>query len=203
MAATVLPAALEAMRRQRVIPVIRAERPTSGSERVLRCLDAGLRVVELTTTIPGWLEVLERARAAFPDALLGVGTTTTSEQAISAVQAGAAFLVSPRLAPEVREVGTTTGTPVIEGGLTLTELVAAGSSGVAKLFPAHLVTPAYLRSIAQVEPALCVMPTGGIALREVDQWLAAGAFAVGVGSDLTSSPDLAQTLAELRTDSAA
>jgi 2-dehydro-3-deoxyphosphogluconate aldolase/(4S)-4-hydroxy-2-oxoglutarate aldolase len=187
----------EAMRAQRLIPVIRAPDPATALEQARRSVAAGLRVLELTTTIPDWLTIVEAARSQ-TGVILGIGTVTTTEQAMSAVDAGAEFLVTPRLAPAVRETGGSRGVPVIEGGFTPTELAEAGVDGIAKLFPAHLGGPAYLRSLRPILPDLAVVPTGGIAINQVPDWIRAGALAVGVGSDLTAADDLEARVRSLR-----
>ena len=83
------------------------------------------------------------------------------------------------------------GVPFVEGGLTPTEVLDAASHGIAKLFPAHAGGLRYLQSLLAVAPEARIMPTGGIPLDEVRDWLAAGALAVGVGSDLTAPGDIA------------
>jgi 2-dehydro-3-deoxyphosphogluconate aldolase/(4S)-4-hydroxy-2-oxoglutarate aldolase len=113
-----------------------------------------------------------------------------ADVARAAIDLGADFLVSPCPVPAVRDVVSTT--PFVEGGMTVAELVDAGSRGLAKLFPAHVGGPQFLRSVLAVQPTLRVIPTGGIRLGDVTTWLAAGAFAVGVGSDIVdvlANPD--------------
>src|SRR5207244_5684403 len=130
------------------------------------------------------------------DLLGGVGTVTTADQARAAVQAGAHFCVSPRLVPEARSVLVRDGVPLIEGGLTPTEVSDAASRGIAKLFPAYVGGVGYLKSLLAIAPDARIMPTGGIALTDVPAWLAAGAVAVGVGNDLTAPGDVAARVAE-------
>jgi 2-dehydro-3-deoxyphosphogluconate aldolase/(4S)-4-hydroxy-2-oxoglutarate aldolase len=81
--------------------------------------------------------------------------------------------------------------PFVEGGLTPTEVLEAASRGAAKLFPAHVGGVRYLTSLLAVAPGAQIMPTGGIPLDEVHDWLAAGALAVGVGNDLMAPGDIA------------
>ena len=176
------------MRAQRIVPVIRAEDGGEARAQGRRCVEAGLRLVELTTTIPSWAETLRESRSQCPDGIFGVGTVTTAEQAEAALGSGAAFLVSPRAAPEARSVGDARGIPVIEAGFTPTEVAAVGTGRVAKLFPAHVGGPAYLGSLRATMPDLQLVPSGGISLGDVPEWLRAGAFAVAVGSDLTAAP---------------
>jgi 2-dehydro-3-deoxyphosphogluconate aldolase/(4S)-4-hydroxy-2-oxoglutarate aldolase len=168
----------------RLVPVIRVSDATSALSLVARLADAGVDVVEVTTTIPGWAEVIRTVREQRPHVCVGAGTVTDGDLARSAVDAGAAFGVSPCLAPEARAVLDGAGVPLIEGGLTPTEVLSAARHGMAKLFPAHIGGVRYLRSLLAVAPEARIMPTGGISLSEADEWLAAGAVAVGIGGDL-------------------
>ena len=87
----------------------------------------------------------------------------------------------------------------IGGGFTPAEVLAAADGGIAKLFPAHAVGPRYLRSVLAVAPpGTRVVPTGGIALDDVEAWLDAGAYAVGIGSELRPTPEHAERLQALR-----
>jgi 2-dehydro-3-deoxyphosphogluconate aldolase/(4S)-4-hydroxy-2-oxoglutarate aldolase len=173
----------------RILPVVRTN---SGSEAVALCgrlVAAGLPIVELTTTIEGWQEAAAGV-VARGDVAVGVGTVTTAEQARRAIDVGAQFLVSPCGAPDVRPVADAAGVPFVEGGMTPTEVMGSARHGIAKLFPAHIGGPGLLRDILTVSPGARIVPTGGISLGDVGAWLAAGAIAVGVGSDLSSGDDL-------------
>jgi 2-dehydro-3-deoxyphosphogluconate aldolase / (4S)-4-hydroxy-2-oxoglutarate aldolase len=183
------------LRAARLVPVVRVSEETRARQIVERLVDAGLGTVEITTTIPGWDRVVP-ALLESPDLLVGVGTVTTADRARAAVHAGAHFCVSPLLVPEVRGVLAQDGVPFIEGGFTPTEVSDAASRGIAKLFPAHVGGVGYLRSLLAVAPDARIVPTGGISLGEVASWLAAGAVAVGVGSDLTAPGDIGARVAE-------
>jgi 2-dehydro-3-deoxyphosphogluconate aldolase/(4S)-4-hydroxy-2-oxoglutarate aldolase len=179
--------ALDAIAAARVLPVLRAPDAATALDQARRVLAAGLGVVELTATTPGWADALAALRREAPTATLGAGTVIDAPTAEAAVAAGAAFLVSPHAAPAVRAVAERAGVPFLEGALSPTELAAAlAAGGAAKLFPAHAGGPAYLRSVLAVMPGARIVPTGGIRLEDVPAWLEAGAFAVGVGSDLVS-----------------
>ena len=212
------------LRRARVIPVIRRPDPGSaveacaamaalGSEAARTSTDAAgwPEVIELTATTPDWQRAFAEARETLantvlpntvlpntvpPNTVLGLGTVTDAATAQAAVRAGAAFLVSPYAAPEVRRVADAAGVPFIEGGYTPGELAASTRAGAAaKLFPAAPAGPGYLRSVLEILPGARVIPTGGIAVSKVGEWLAAGAYAVGVGGGLAGQPDAAAQLA--------
>jgi 2-dehydro-3-deoxyphosphogluconate aldolase/(4S)-4-hydroxy-2-oxoglutarate aldolase len=178
------------LRAARIVPVVRVDDGSQAHSLCGRLLDARLDVIELTTTIAGWPDVVAALRRDSAELGLGVGTIISAEQARQAVDAGADFCVSPRLAPDARAVLNAAGVPFVEGGLTPTEVLDAASHGVAKLFPAHVGGAKYLSSLLAIAPEARIMPTGGIPLGEVRDWLAAGAIAVGVGSDLTAPGDI-------------
>jgi 2-dehydro-3-deoxyphosphogluconate aldolase/(4S)-4-hydroxy-2-oxoglutarate aldolase len=106
--------------------------------------------------------------------------------------------VSPSLAPDVRQIAQDSDMLFIESGQTPTELMTALEiGGIAKLFPAHVGGPAYLRSFLSVAPGAKIVPTGGIPLGQIAEWLDAGAYAVGVGRDLTASGDIEARIRDL------
>jgi 2-dehydro-3-deoxyphosphogluconate aldolase / (4S)-4-hydroxy-2-oxoglutarate aldolase len=178
------------LRGARLVPVVRVAEAETARGLIDRLLEAGLDVIELTTTVAGWPVVVAALRAERPELCIGVGTVTSEPAARQAVEAGADFCVSPRLVPAARAELARAGVPFIEGGLTPTEVLEAASRGIAKLFPAHLGGVPYLSSLLAVEPAARIVPTGGIPLSQVGAWLRAGALAVGVGSDLTAPGDV-------------
>jgi 2-dehydro-3-deoxyphosphogluconate aldolase/(4S)-4-hydroxy-2-oxoglutarate aldolase len=177
--------------RARLVPVIRTGEAIESIDIALELIDAGLTVLELTATTHLWPDAVTQIRSDHPEICVGVGTVTSDAAARNALDSGAQFLVSPRLVPDVRAFARSTDTLLIEGGMTPTELATALDGGIAKLFPAHVGGPGHLRSILSVVPGAKIIPTGGIPLDDVLAWLAAGAFAVGVGSDLTAGGNVA------------
>jgi 2-dehydro-3-deoxyphosphogluconate aldolase/(4S)-4-hydroxy-2-oxoglutarate aldolase len=188
----------ERIRSARIVPVLRAPDADAGRVIALRLVAAGLDVLELTATIPGWPDLVAALKAEAPDAVVGLGTVRTAADAQCAVVYGADFLVSPYPVPAARAVAAEADVLFVEGGITPAEIGAAADRGVAKMFPAHLGGPQYLKSVLSVLPGARIVPTGGIAVRDVPAWLDAGAFAVGVGSDVYAADDLEAKVAELR-----
>ncbi|MEU9377852.1 bifunctional 4-hydroxy-2-oxoglutarate aldolase/2-dehydro-3-deoxy-phosphogluconate aldolase [Streptomyces sp. NPDC048255] len=188
---------------QRLLPVLRNADADEAVRQAAALLAAGCRAVELTTSTPGWAEAVTRtvplSDAHGRRALIGVGTVTTTGQAEAALEAGAAFLVSPYPAPEVREVAGRRAAVFIEGGFTPGEIAsAARSAGAAKVFPAHVGGPRFIRSLKAVLPEALIIPTGGVRPGDVHDWLAAGASAVGIGDGLPADPaELAAVFAQL------
>jgi 2-dehydro-3-deoxyphosphogluconate aldolase/(4S)-4-hydroxy-2-oxoglutarate aldolase len=182
-----------------VVPVIRTPTSDEALEIAEWAIEVGVPAIELTATTPGWRDALRHLREQSPDTLVGVGTLRTADEARAAFADGAGFLVTPVPVPAVSQVGADRSALVINGGFTPAEIIAAAASGIAKLFPAHAVGPRFLRSVLAVAPpGTRVVPTGGIALDDVEAWLDAGAYAVGIGSELKPSDEAAERLRELR-----
>ncbi|GAB2885911.1 bifunctional 4-hydroxy-2-oxoglutarate aldolase/2-dehydro-3-deoxy-phosphogluconate aldolase [Streptomyces mayteni] len=179
---------IAALRAQRLLPVLRSPDVAAAVAAVRALVDAGCRVVELTTSTPDWPRALADCREGHGDALLGVGTVTTAEQAATAIGAGADFLVSPYPAPAVRAVAAGHGVTFVEGGFTPAEIADAAGRGPAKVFPAHVGGPRFLASLRAVLPDAALIPTGGVSVEQAPAYLDAGALAVGVGSGLPEEP---------------
>jgi 2-dehydro-3-deoxyphosphogluconate aldolase/(4S)-4-hydroxy-2-oxoglutarate aldolase len=126
-----------AIRSSVVVPVIRTSTAEDALAVAAWALEQRLPALELTATIPGWLDALCEVAGA----VVGVGTLRTAEDARAACDAGARFLVSPVPAPEVAQVAAERGVLMVGGGYTPAELLAAADGGIAKLFPAHAVGP--------------------------------------------------------------
>jgi 2-dehydro-3-deoxyphosphogluconate aldolase / (4S)-4-hydroxy-2-oxoglutarate aldolase len=180
-----------------LLPVLRAPSSEVALEQVDRCASAGLPVVELTTTTEDWADAVRQVRAAWPSLVVGVGTVLEPKQAEAAIDAGAAFVVSPCPVPDVRRA-LEGRLPLIEGGFTPAELLDASSRGLAKFFPAQVGTTKMLRSVLALRPQARIVPSGGIAVDEVPSWIQAGALAVSVGTGLLNEPDLPSRVSALR-----
>lgn len=175
------------LRRAGVIAVLRAPSPETAYDAVMTLADGGITGIEVTYSTPGAAAVIERLQAAGrPELLIGAGTILSAGQAAEAAGAGASFLVSPGYDPEVAAAMRAAGTAVFFGALTPSEVMRAwqGGADVVKLFPASLGGPAYLRSIRGPLPHVPLLPTGGVDPASLGAWLAAGAVAVGAGSEL-------------------
>jgi 2-dehydro-3-deoxyphosphogluconate aldolase / (4S)-4-hydroxy-2-oxoglutarate aldolase len=179
---------LEQLEAAPVVAILRAATADRFAEvaRVLR--DAGVRNLELTLTSRGALAAFAGVRAELPDGvLLGVGTVRSAADVDAAVDAGAAYLVTPLLRPEVVARAVQRQVPVIAGALTPSEIDAAWAAGAAavKVFPVSAVGgPAYVTAVRAPLPEVPLVPTGGVGLDDVGAYLAAGAVAVGGGSPL-------------------
>lgn len=176
----------QSIAKQFAIPVLRL---TTASEliNVTRALAAGgLSAVEITLMNDDALAAI-RELTRTDGLLIGAGTVTHKSLFTQAVQAGAGFLVSPGWSSEIAEASQAVAPPYIPGVLTPSELMAANAMGFdpVKVFPISTAGgPSYLRQLLGPFPKLRAMVTGGIKLEEIESYRAAGAFAVGLGSNL-------------------
>lgn len=183
---------LEALTQDRVLCVVRANQVADPAGLAQALSGAGIRLVEFTFTIPGVLDVIEAA-AEVPGATVGAGTVLTVSHARDAVAAGARFLLTPDIRPDVAAAAQALGVPLVMGALTPTEISRAFELGAAavKVFPARIGGPAYLRDLLGPFPAARLIPTGGVTAANARSFLDAGALAVGAGTDVVR-PELVE-----------
>ncbi len=175
---------MDRLRADRALTVVRAERIPDAVELCEALAAGGLGLVELTFTTPDVLSHVGKAAAAgLP---IGVGTVMTAEQARGAVDAGAMFLVTPGLRPDVARVATDARIPVFLGAFTPTEVAEAVDLGAAavKIFPAGRLGPKYLSDLHGPYPDVELLPSGGISSDNAADYLAAGALAVCAGTSV-------------------
>ncbi|UNO39328.1 bifunctional 4-hydroxy-2-oxoglutarate aldolase/2-dehydro-3-deoxy-phosphogluconate aldolase [Streptomyces sp. MST-110588] len=173
---------------QRVFAIVRSETYDEASATADTLLSAGITSLEISLTTPFALEaVTTLARELGNDAVIGAGTVLDAASARMAVDAGARFLVSPSLDPEVIRTGHRYGVPVFPGVATPTEMVRALELGAdaVKLFPASACHPGWLKDVRAALPQAAVLPTGGVSVESAPEWIAAGAVAVGMGAALS------------------
>ena len=152
---------------------------------------AGIRVFEFTNRDENALEVFKELVVyveAYPDLILGIGTIFSSEDAKTFYDAGAKFIVSPALIPEVAHFCNAQGLTWIPGCGSVTEIYNAVQLGakVIKIFPGNVLGPPFVKSVRAVFPTILIMPTGGVTptADNLNSWFAAGANFVGMGSQL-------------------
>ncbi len=171
-----------------IVPVVRAATVDEANRAVEAICAGGIPVVEITMTVPNAVSVIrEVAQQYAGKVLIGAGTVTTAEQAELCIRAGAEFLVSPGLAVSVLSVAQACAKLAIPGALTPTELMNAQEKGarLIKIFPCGNVGGAkYLRSLRAPFPNAALIPTGGVNASNAAEFIAAGAFALGIGADL-------------------
>ena len=183
---------LQQLKAVKVIALIRA----NSSDSLLECARAlaagGLNAIELTMTTPGAIEMTSKVARELPDLLLGLGTVLDAATARAGIDAGAKFIVTPAVRPEVIAVCKERGVPVLSGALTPTEAYTAWELGadVIKIFPAEFFGPAYIKSLKAPFPHIEFLPTGGVTPETVGDFLRAGAFATAAGSALVAASAL-------------
>ena len=181
---------LAALRDGGIVPVIRAD----SADTALRIVDAlvsgGIRTLEITMTVPDAIGAIKAVSDRFGSSvLLGAGTVTSRALAEGSLDAGAEFLVTPCVVPDVIAVAKERGVAVLPGAMTPTEVFTAWSAGgdIVKIFPASNVGGAsYLKALKGPFPQIPLCPTGGVNLQTIGEFVKAGASAVGVGGELVS-----------------
>ena len=173
---------LTTLREDRVLIVVRAARvpdPRGLADTLASC---GIRVVEVTLTTDGALDAI-RSMAGDDSLIVGAGTVLTADDARRSIAAGAQYLVTPTVAPDVAEVAHANAIPILLGAFTPTEVLAAHRLGAAavKVFPARALGPSYLRDLAGPLPDVALVPSGGVDHANAAAFLDAGALAVSVG----------------------
>ncbi|MBQ4612845.1 MAG: bifunctional 2-keto-4-hydroxyglutarate aldolase/2-keto-3-deoxy-6-phosphogluconate aldolase [Clostridia bacterium] len=178
---------LQMIKQDGMVAVVRGETSEKAMEIVEKCIEGGIRAIELTFTVPYAHRVIEDISRKYGDQIvLGAGTVLDSETARIAILSGAEFIVSPHFNPEVTKVCNRYRKASMAGILTITEAVAAMEAGVdvLKLFPGDLFGPAFIKDIRGPLPYVQIMPTGGVSAENAGEWIKAGAVAVGAGSSL-------------------
>lgn len=178
-----------------VVAVLRADTAAEVVKLAEHAIAGGLKAIEITMTVPNALQAISELVARYSSdasdernyALIGAGTVLDSETARAAILAGAEYVVSPSLHVETVKLCNRYRVPIMPGVMTLQEIQNALEYGVdiVKLFPGNVFSPSMINAIKGPMPQVNVMPTGGVSLDNLADWIKAGAVAVGIGSDLT------------------
>jgi 2-dehydro-3-deoxyphosphogluconate aldolase/(4S)-4-hydroxy-2-oxoglutarate aldolase len=186
------------IRQAKVITILRLDSPAGIVDICRTLVAAGLVAVEITMDHSHAVASIRSVRAALGDSvLLGAGTVLDEAAVAAAASAGAEFCVAPNLDPDVVAACRHRGVLPVPGVFSPTEIATASRLGLRllKLFPCGGLTPDFLRALRGPFPAVGFVPTGGVALPSVTQWLGAGAVAVGLGSALVRPGDSGADLA--------
>jgi|SRR5690554_497430 2-dehydro-3-deoxyphosphogluconate aldolase/(4S)-4-hydroxy-2-oxoglutarate aldolase len=184
-----------------IVAVVRAENSEKARQIALACMDGGIDAIEITFTVPGAHKVIESLTAEFGDSLLvGAGTVLDSETARIAILAGAKYIVSPGFDADTARLCNRYQIPYMAGCMTITEMIRAMEAGVdlIKVFPGSAFGPSFVKAVLGPLPQAVLMPTGGVSLDNVDEWIKNGCIAVGVGGNLTkgTSQEITQAARE-------
>lgn len=190
--------ALHLVRQARVIPVLRGSNPDAVIEAATVLHQEGFKTLEVTFTVPQAAAVI-RELGHLKDAVIGAGTVLEQGQLESALEAGARFAVSPGIEPTLLDAARSLEIPLLPGVFTPSEVMQARARGyrVLKLFPGELGGLKHLKALRGPFPELFFMPTGGVSAENLEEWFAAGAVAVGMGSSLVG-PSLERTREQAR-----
>ena len=173
-----------------LVAVVRAKSAEEAIKIADACLKGGCTSIELTFTVPGADKVIAELAKRYSggEMLLGAGTVLDSETARLAISAGANYIVSPGFNLETAKFCNRYRVPYMAGCMTITEVLNAMEAGVdiVKIFPADLFGPKIIKDIKGPLPYAKLMPTGGVDVSNVKEWIKAGAVAVGAGSSLTA-----------------
>ncbi|MDQ3750362.1 MAG: bifunctional 4-hydroxy-2-oxoglutarate aldolase/2-dehydro-3-deoxy-phosphogluconate aldolase [Acidobacteriota bacterium] len=180
---------IEKIKETGIIPVIRTDSAEQAQTVIEALIKGGIDVLEVTMTIPGAVELIERLTGEYKNtASIGAGTVLDKDAAQKCVEAGAKFIVSPILNLEMVAFCNQNKITVMPGALTPTEIFSAWQAGadMVKIFPVSAMGGvSYLKAVKAVFPQFLFVPTGGITLENAVDYIKAGAYAVGIGGELT------------------
>ena len=170
-----------------IVAVIRGNSTTSLHPIISAIKVGGISSIEITCTVPNADILIKEVKENDEDLLIGAGTVLDSQTARLCIMRGASFIVSPQFSPSVAEICNLYGVPYIPGVASANEITHALKSGCSllKLFPASQFSPTIIKDFLAPFPNVSFMPTGGISLNNVADWIRAGATVVGVGGILT------------------
>jgi 2-dehydro-3-deoxyphosphogluconate aldolase/(4S)-4-hydroxy-2-oxoglutarate aldolase len=176
-----------------IIPVIRSDDAAHVPPVCEALVAGGVTALEITMTTPNALDCIRQASRQFASrAITGAGSVTSAEMCRATIEAGAAFVVTPIMRPEIAQVAKAAGRVVVLGAFTPTEAQLAWEAGAdfVKIFP--VISPGYIKALRGPLPHLKIIPTSGVTLETAPEFLAMGCVALGVGSNLVSPKLLRQ-----------
>lgn len=174
-----------------VVAVVRADSKEEAVKISEACVRGGIQGIEVTFTVQGADEVIKELASMYKDhsnVVIGAGTVLDSTTARIAILAGAEFVVSPTFDEETAKLCNLYQVPYMPGCMTITEIKRALEAGVdiVKLFPGNAFGPEFVKAVKAPLPQVNIMPTGGVDLDNVEQWIKNGCVAVGVGGNLVA-----------------
>ncbi len=184
-----------------IVAVVRSQTQKEGMLISQSLLKHGIKAIEVTLTTPGALEIIKELQIISSDdedIVIGAGTVIDESMAAVAINSGAEFIVSPVFDLTICKLCHLYQVPYIPGCMTVSEMKVALSSGVdvVKLFPSNHYEPNIISAIKSPLPQLNIMPSGGVNLDNMNDWLEAGALMISAGGELTKSPESVERLAE-------
>lgn len=195
-------AVVEGILKQRMLPLFFYEDIEVSIQTTKILYKAGIRVLEYTNRGDAALKNFAALKALqqneMPGMHLGIGTIKTTKEAEDFIAAGADFIVSPIINPEVAQIADENEMLWIPGCMTPTEIFTAQQhkAPVIKIFPANILGPEFIASIKDLFRGQLFIPTGGVELEKdnIHTWFKAGVCAVGMGSKMITRQILEQKL---------
>lgn len=178
---------LKSINQNFLVAVIRGSSADEAFNDATACIKGGIKTIELTFTVPSADKVIEKLKEKYQnDVIIGAGTILDEISARLAILAGADFIVGPNFNKEIALISNLYQIPYIPGCMTTTEITTALSYGsdIIKVFPGNVLGPKFIKSILGPIPNANLMPTGGVNLDNISDWIKAGVAAVGIGSNL-------------------
>ena len=178
---------LEIIKREKLVPVVRTNSTDDARQAINILSKCGIRVFEITMTVPHAVELIAELSDSDADILIGAGTVLDKSTAEKCVAAGAKFVVSPAFDAATVKFCRDKNVAIMPGTLTPTEVLTAHNAGAdcVKIFPCDVLGGAkYLKTLKTLFPHIAMMPTGGVSLDTIADFFKSGAIAVGVGTDL-------------------
>ena len=173
-----------------VVAVVRASSSKEAINIARASIKGGINAIEVTFTVPGAEDVISSLKKEFKgdEIIIVAGTVLDSETARIAILKGAEYIVSPGFDSETAKLCNRYQIPYMAGCMTITEIIKAMESGVdvIKLFPGSAFGPGMVKDIKSPLPQAPIMPTGGVSLENVEEWIKNGCIAVGIGGCLTA-----------------
>lgn len=191
-----------------VVAVLRGDSPEQVVAMAEEAIAGGIKIIEITMTVPRALQIIEKLSRVYrwnttdPSkfAIIGAGTVLEPYTARSAMLSGAEFVVSPSLNPDTIKMCNLYRIPVIPGLMTLGDVQHALELGVdiVKLFPGNVFDPSIIKTMKGPMPQANFMPSGGVSLSNLGDWIKGGAVAVSIGSDLTAEAVKSGDMSQVR-----
>lgn len=172
-----------------IVAVIRAESKDQANKIISAVQKGGIKVMEITMTVPNAIDIIKELCEANKnsDIIIGAGTVLDPETARACILAGAQFIVSPGMNADLIKLCNRYKIAVMPGATGVSDIIGAMESGadIVKIFPANLFGPDIIKSVKGPLPQADLMPTGGVTIDNLKDWIKAGAVAVGIGGELT------------------
>jgi 2-dehydro-3-deoxyphosphogluconate aldolase / (4S)-4-hydroxy-2-oxoglutarate aldolase len=186
-----------------LVAIVRTSSADDASRVADACAEGGVAALEITFTVPGAARVIEQLRARYASGglLIGAGTVLDPETARIAILSGAEYIVAPSLSRDTARLCLRYQVPYMPGAGTVGEIIEGLEAGadIIKVFPGEGLGPTFVKAARAPLPQAPLMPTGGVQLDNVGEWIAAGAIAVGVGGHLTAGARTGDFAAVTRT----